>query len=216
MGGANLCSDLKPMWSQPKVVARGVVLAGVLMTASGALAQSYMCEDRMKLDDAMASSWSTPEPQPAPVPSPLPLPKSDPIEMRLQKYVTVATKHRLAGLASHYSTSLDGTLTANGEIYRNRRMSAAHLTLPLGSWVQIRSRATGRRIRVRVNDRGPYSKFTIDLSQAAARALGVDVAEDRWVEIRLIALPGEEPLPQDVIDGPAGTVSEETQVSVER
>jgi hypothetical protein len=41
------------------------------------------------------------------------------------------------------------------------------------------------------------NKFAIDLSQAAARYLGVDVARDRYVDIRIIALPGEEPLPDD-------------------
>ena len=72
-------------------------------------------------------------------------------------------------------------------------------------------RATGRKLRLRVNDRGPYvNKFVIDLSQAAARYLGVDVAEDRSVLIRIIALPGEVPLPQDVIDGPKATALEET------
>jgi rare lipoprotein A (peptidoglycan hydrolase) len=54
------------------------------------------------------------------------------------------------------------------------------------------------------------NKFAIDLSQAAARFLGVDVAEDRFVSIRVIGLPGEEPLPQDVIDGPKAPVLEET------
>jgi rare lipoprotein A len=101
-------------------------------------------------------------------------------------------QHRLAGLASYYSASLAGTLTANGERYFPKKMTAAHLTLPLGTWVELTARATGKTIRVRVNDRGPYvKKFAIDLSRAAARALGVDVAEDRWVDIRIIAPPAE-------------------------
>jgi len=62
---------------------------------------------------------------------------------------------------------------------------------------------------LRVNDRGPYSKFVIDLSRRAARALGVDVAEDRSVIIRIIALPGDAPLPDDIIAGPVGVASEE-------
>jgi len=49
----------------------------------------------------------------------------------------------------------------------------------------------------------------IDLSRRAARALGVDVAEDRSVIIRIIALPGDAPLPDDVIAGPVGVASEE-------
>jgi rare lipoprotein A (peptidoglycan hydrolase) len=51
-----------------------------------------------------------------------------------------------------------------------------------------------------VNDRGPYvNKFCLDLSQAAARSIGVDVAEDRTVNIRLISLPGVSPLPDEVL-----------------
>jgi rare lipoprotein A len=69
----------------------------------------------------------------------------------------MAKEHRLTGDASFYSAPFDGRKTANGEIYRNRRFSAAYLTLPMGCWMEVRSRATGRAIRLRVNDRGPYS-----------------------------------------------------------
>ena len=140
-------------------------------------------------------------PLPTPRP-PIPQPEPDPLQLRLLKYVSEAAKHRLAGLASYYSTSLDGTLTANGERYHNKKMSVAHLTLPLGSWVEITSRATGQKLRLQVNDRGPYvNKFVIDLPESAARLLGIDVAKDRSVLIRIIALPGEEPLPEEVLDG---------------
>ena len=115
------------------------------------------------------------------------------------KYVGFAAKHKLCGLASYYSASLDGTLTANGERYRHKHLSAAHLTLPLGCWIEVTARATGKRIRCRVNDRGPYAaKFILDLSYAAAHELGVDIAEDRHVDIRIIAMPGEEPLPDGI------------------
>ena len=89
-------------------------------------------------------------------------------------------------------------LAPTGETFHNRRFTAAHLTLPLNSWIEVTARATGKKIRCRVNDRGPYvKKFVLDLSQAAARALGVDVAEDRHVDIHIIALPGEDPLPEN-------------------
>jgi rare lipoprotein A len=121
------------------------------------------------------------------------------ILQRFVKYTQLAVKHRVNGLASYYSSFFDGRKTANGEVFRNGKYSAAHLTLPLGTWVEVTSRATGRKLRLRVNDRGPYAKkFCLDLSQAAARFLGVDVARDRHVDVRIIALPGEEPLPEDV------------------
>lgn len=186
-----------------------VVVAGAFAVAQPVRAQAFMCEETFKLDDAtmQAYRFGPPVPPPAPVPQP----DRDPLKLRVLKYAALAVKHRLSGLASYYSTSLNGTLTANGERYYNQKMSAAHLTLPLGSWVEITARATGRKLRLRVNDRGPYvNKFAIDLSQAAARFLGVDVADDRYVSIRIIALPGEDPLPDDVINGPKAPVIEAT------
>jgi len=119
----------------------------------------------------------------------------DPTVARRVRYAELAASHRVAGLASYYSSFFDGRKTANGEIFRNRKYSAAHLTLPLGTWIEVASRATGKTLRLRVNDRGPYPrKFCLDLSQAAARFLGVDKHPDRYVTFRIIALPGEEPL----------------------
>jgi rare lipoprotein A len=188
----------------------GLFVAGALILAQRAHAQSFLCEETFKLDASAQQRHVGPAPTPTATPARTPEPDPDPLKLRLLKYAAVAVKHRLAGLASYYSTSLDGTLTANGERYHNKEMSAAHLTLPLGSWVEITSRATGRKLRLRVNDRGPYvNKFAIDLSQAAARFLGVDVAEDRYVMIRIIGLPGEDPLPEDVLEGPKASPVEE-------
>ena len=176
----------------------GIALAGALALAPKiADAQSIGCEQQIKLDDSVMAAYRFgPAVPPPPPPPKVAEPKPSPFQLRALKYAALSLKHKLQGLASYYSTSLDGTLTATGEIFRNRRFTAAHLTLPLGSWVEITSRATGKKIRVLVNDRGPYAKkFTIDLSQAAARALGVDIAEDRYVDIKVIALPGEDPLP---------------------
>jgi len=184
---------MKRIWISVGVVA-------VLALSSSAQAQALGCEDQFKpTDELMACYRFGPDPLP-PVPPapPAPEPQANPFQLRALKYAALAVKHKLAGLASYYSTSLDGTLTATGEIFHNRRLTAAHLTLPLGSWVEVTARATGKKIRLRVNDRGPYvKKFVLDLSQAAARALGVDVAEDRHVDIRIIALPGEDPLPEN-------------------
>ena len=160
------------------------MLAGVLP----AQAEEPLPANEFRLEEPLANCFEAP-----------PALRLDVFFERLLAYSKLAANHRLAGLASYYSGFFDGRKTANGEIFRNKRFSAAHLTLPLGCWVEVKSRATGKKLRMRVNDRGPYvNKFAIDLSQAAARYLGVDVARDRYVEIRIIALPGEEPLPEDV------------------
>jgi rare lipoprotein A len=136
--------------------------------------------------------------------------RPDPLLQRAVRYAQLALQHRVEGLASYYSAFFDGRKTANGEIYRNKKYSAAHLTLPLGTWIEVTARATGRKLRMRVNDRGPYAKkFCLDLSRAAAHYLGLDTAEDRYVDIRIIALPGEEPLPLD----PAGSEKAPEQIA---
>jgi len=77
------------------------------------------------------------------------------------------------GLASWYGPGQRHT-TANGEKFDPRRVGAAHKTLPLPSYVEVTALATGRRIIVRVNDRGPFvANRIIDLSYAAAELLGI-------------------------------------------
>jgi rare lipoprotein A len=176
--------------------------AGFLLAATFAQAEEPVRIDELLPSDALTSCYERSVPL---ADSPV---VDEGILQRLVKYTQLAVKHRVNGLASYYSSFFDGRKTANGEVFRNGKYSAAHLTLPLGTWVEVTSRATGRKLRLRVNDRGPYAKkFCLDLSQAAARFLGVDVARDRHVDVRIIALPGEEPLPEDVdldvLDAPA-------------
>jgi rare lipoprotein A len=74
-----------------------------------------------------------------------------------------------SGIASVYSY---GPLTADGERFNPRAMTAAHRTLPFGTLVRVTT-AAGRSILVRINDRGPYVRGRIiDLTPAAAHALG--------------------------------------------
>src|SRR5438874_4980932 len=113
------------------------VALAIVAPAPVAKAQAF-CEEPLKLDDADLDCYRL-----GPTVPPIPfVPKADPDprQLRLLKYAQVAIQHKLTGLASYYSTSLNGTLTANGEHYYNKRLSAAHLTLPLGSWVEIKSK----------------------------------------------------------------------------
>lgn len=75
-------------------------------------------------------------------------------------------------VASHYGYG--GHRTASGERMDPNAMTAAHRTRPFGSHVTVTSHSTGRRITVRINDRGPFVKGRcIDLSNGAARVLGI-------------------------------------------
>lgn len=77
------------------------------------------------------------------------------------------------GLASWYGPGFHGRLTANGELFDQDRLTAAHPTLPLPSIVEVTNAENGRRVRLRVNDRGPFANDRIlDLSKGAAERLG--------------------------------------------
>jgi rare lipoprotein A (peptidoglycan hydrolase) len=84
--------------------------------------------------------------------------------------------HRSAqiGIATWYGRDFNGHPTADGERFDMDAMTAAHRTLPLGSYVRVTLVSNARSVVVRINDRGPYVRGrTIDLSYGAARALGI-------------------------------------------
>ncbi|MDO4247100.1 MAG: septal ring lytic transglycosylase RlpA family protein, partial [Deinococcus sp.] len=71
------------------------------------------------------------------------------------------------------------------------RMTAAHLSLPFGTWVQVTHQRTGRSVTVKINDRGPFngSGRIIDLSTAAAQALGITREGAAPVTLRILSQP---------------------------
>jgi rare lipoprotein A len=76
------------------------------------------------------------------------------------------------GTASWYGSYFEGRATASGEPYNMYDLTAAHPTLPLGTWVRVTNLHNGRKIYVRINDRGPIVPGRIiDLSYGAAEAL---------------------------------------------
>ena len=81
---------------------------------------------------------------------------------------------RQRGLASWYGRDFHGKKTSNGEIYNMYAMTAAHKTLPLGTYVRVRNLENNRSLVVRVNDRGPFVRGrVIDLSYTAAKDIGI-------------------------------------------
>src|SRR2546426_7227921 len=78
------------------------------------------------------------------------------------------------GVASWYGPGFHGNQRANGEIYDQYELTAAHPSLPLGTHVMVTNLENGRAVQVRVNDRGPFvDGRAIGLSYAAARTLGM-------------------------------------------
>ena len=78
----------------------------------------------------------------------------------------------VTGVASYYGGEFEGRRTASGAIYRGRRMTCAHRTLPFGTVLRVTDTGSRKSVVVEVNDRGPYAKGRlVDLSLAAARKL---------------------------------------------
>lgn len=99
------------------------------------------------------------------------------------------------GIASWYGPTFHGKSTANGEIYNQSRLTAAHPTLPMPCLVEVTNLANGRKIVVRVNDRGPYKRGRIlDLSAKAAKLLGYQGNGTAEVRVRYV---GKAPLNGD-------------------
>ena len=77
------------------------------------------------------------------------------------------------GISSWYGPNFHGKLTANGEIYDMYSISAAHKSLPLGTYVKVTNLDNDKSTYLTINDRGPYVKDRIlDCSMAAAKKLG--------------------------------------------
>jgi rare lipoprotein A len=92
--------------------------------------------------------------------------------------------YRETGRASWYGKRFHGRRTANGERYDMHALTAAHRTLPMGSYVRVTDPSTSRSVVVRINDRGPFVRGrVIDLSFAAAGYLGLKRAGTARVTI---------------------------------
>ena len=114
------------------------------------------------------------------------------------------------GIASWYGPKFHGKLTANGEIYNQFALTAAHKTLPLPSAVKVTNLENNKSIVLRINDRGPFvNDRIIDLSSKAADILGlkrkgtglvrVTILKDKSLMLEKLAKNGEFP---EIIDLP--------------
>lgn len=114
---------------------------------------------------------------------------------RTYRVLPSARGYRERGLASWYGSKFHGRRTSSGEAFDMYRVSAAHKTLPLPTWVEVTNLENGKKINVRVNDRGPFKDGRIiDLSYAAAVRLGVLEAGTARVEVRALDFGGQAPL----------------------
>jgi rare lipoprotein A len=98
------------------------------------------------------------------------------------------------GLASWYGPSFNRRAAADGSLYDQDGMTAAHRTLPMGSTVRVTNLATGQQVYVRITDRGPFVRSRIlDLSMGAAKAVGLYRAGVGRVRIEAFRLVSADP-----------------------
>lgn len=77
------------------------------------------------------------------------------------------------GIASYYADAFVGKKTATGEIFSQEKMTSAHNSLPLGTWIRVTNLRNGREVIVKVNDRLHHrNKRLVDLTRSAAGKLG--------------------------------------------
>lgn len=127
-----------------------------------------------------------------------PVPKSEPrsrygngpvyeVNGRSYQVMRSAKGYQERGVASWYGQKFHGRLTSNRELYDMHALTAAHTTLPLPTYVEVTNLTNGKRVIVRVNDRGPFvSNRIIDLSYAAARRLDMIETGTSLVEVRAL------------------------------
>ena len=98
------------------------------------------------------------------------------------------------GIASWYGVNYNHRNAADGSIYDEDGLTAAHRTLPMGSVVRVTNLATGKQVMVRITDRGPFApNRVIDLSKGAALAIGLYRAGLGKVRIEAYSLPASDP-----------------------
>ena len=91
------------------------------------------------------------------------------------------------GIASYYADDFHGRKTSNGETYDMYGLTAAHKTLPINTWIEVKNLSNGRTVIVRINDRGPFieGRF-LDLSYGAAKVLNMLEKGIQEVEIEIL------------------------------
>jgi rare lipoprotein A len=133
------------------------------------------------------------------LPQPRPEPRSpygnhSPYQVFGQTYHVQASAegYQEQGIASWYGTKFHGRATSSGEPYDMYKLTAAHRSLPLPTYAEVRHLESGRSIVVRINDRGPFHPDRIiDLSWAAAVKLGIDQDGTGPVEVTAITFDDE-------------------------
>ena len=156
-----------------------------------------LCQSYGELDTFQETITSATPMMPAPQQDATPPPGPQLEERKADQALPVKKSKKIrsprilqSGKASWYGPGFHGKPTASGEVFDQALMTAAHNTLPLGSKAKVINLANGNSVEVKINDRGPFADGRIiDLSRAAAGALGILASGVAQVRVEILALP---------------------------
>jgi len=121
-----------------------------------------------------------------------------PYEVRGKRYTVMNSSagYKARGIASWYGSKFHGRRTSSGEPFDMHLATAAHRSLPLPTYAEVTNLDNGRKVIVKINDRGPFHEDRlIDLSYGAAVKLGMASHGTARVEVRAISFDQPRPLP---------------------
>jgi rare lipoprotein A len=171
----------------------------VTLAAAGILLLSGCAGEPARDRDGPSSRKLTPADVPDAVPRPEPLARygnRSPYEVLGKRYTVLASSrgYRERGIASWYGSKFHGRNTSSGEVFDMHRATAAHRSLPLPTYAEVTNLENGRKVIVKINDRGPFhSDRIVDLSYGAAVRLGMVATGTARVEVRAIDFGAEAP-----------------------
>lgn len=95
------------------------------------------------------------------------------VEPKTKEKAKKSANRILYGQASYYASKFEGRKTANGEIFRHSKLTAACNSLPLGTWIKVTNLRNGKSVVVKINDRlHTKTRRLVDLTRSAAQKLG--------------------------------------------
>ncbi|MDD5578112.1 MAG: septal ring lytic transglycosylase RlpA family protein [Methylobacter sp.] len=109
-------------------------------------------------------------------------------DKEVKENINITPGHKEIGEASWYGPGFHGQETANGDTFDQKKLTAAHPTLPLGTKAQVTNLENNKKVQVTINDRGPYTEDrAIDLSRAAAKKL--DMVKGGTTKVKIETKP---------------------------
>lgn len=113
--------------------------------------------------------------------------KAETTQVESKEIAPAAIDDQMTGLASLYGPEIQGKKTANGELYDPEGLTAAHMLLPMNTWVQVINPENKRSVVVRINDRGPSKDgHIINLTQKGGEVLGLKETEAIKVRLEIV------------------------------